>query len=174
MRCFDETTSLVFLQKLKSVTRAATNWYFREGAKWCNFLLHLTNTHVCENFGGGNCPMAPFWLRACQWPPKRGKISCNWHPHPPGPGKHFTWNDYPFQIYRPNKILIAQFAHHIHTSAVERVNVEKRSILLQQSRGFTIASSLSRWSRSEYHYACTIIEWDWRQLLRAEINLFFY
>jgi len=32
---------------------------FGGGAKWCNLLLHLTNTHVCENFGGGQLPDIP-------------------------------------------------------------------------------------------------------------------
>jgi len=27
---------------------------FSRGAKWLNLLLYLTNTYVCENFGGGN------------------------------------------------------------------------------------------------------------------------
>jgi len=43
-------------------TRAATNWSFRGEANWCNLLLHLTNTYVCDNFGGGSCPIAPLWL----------------------------------------------------------------------------------------------------------------
>ena len=42
------------------VVRATTNWYFRGGGqKWCNLLVYLTNTYVCENVGGGNCPTAP-------------------------------------------------------------------------------------------------------------------
>ena len=32
---------------------------FGGGAKWCNLLLHLTNTHVCENFGGAIARYSP-------------------------------------------------------------------------------------------------------------------
>jgi len=39
-------------------TRAATTWYFR-GGKWCNLLLRLTNTYVCENFGGTIARLPP-------------------------------------------------------------------------------------------------------------------
>ena len=41
---------------------------FGGGAKWCNLLLHLTNTHVCENFGGGQLLTCPLWLRVCRTP----------------------------------------------------------------------------------------------------------
>jgi len=45
------------------------------GAKRCNLLLYLTNTHVFKNFGWGNCPIAPLWLRA--W--FMGNcIACSW------------------------------------------------------------------------------------------------
>ena len=33
-------------------------------AKWYHLLLYLTNTYVFEILGGGNCPIAPLWLRA--------------------------------------------------------------------------------------------------------------
>ena len=46
-----------------TVRQGRNQLIFSGEAKWCNFLLHLTNIYVCENYGRvGNCSL---WLRAC-------------------------------------------------------------------------------------------------------------
>jgi len=34
------------------------------GEKRCNLFLYLTDTYVCESFGGWQLPDCPLWLRA--------------------------------------------------------------------------------------------------------------
>ena len=42
-----------------SRSRAASNWNFQGGAKWCNLLLYLKDTYVWENFGRAIARLPP-------------------------------------------------------------------------------------------------------------------